>query len=509
MKSYFAYIRVSTVKQGDHGSSLQEQRSAIESYAQHHGLTISAWFEETETAAKQGRREFNRLTNLLRKNKASGVIIHKIDRSARNLKDWAGLGELIDAGIEVLFAHEGLDMQTRGGRLAADIQAVVAADYIRNLRDEVRKGFYGRLKQGYYPLPAPHGYVDCGKARVKDIHPVEGPLVRQTFEFYATGKFSLTTLALHMAELGLVTATGKPLVRNAMALLLHNPFYIGLIHIRRTGEIFEGKHTPLISKALFDKVQAISAGRFYPRIEKNEFMFRRLIKCQRCQRSLTGERQKGHVYYRCHDYGCRRVAVKEPALDEFTAQELSYLWFEGEDLRDFRDLLKQQVAKEQADQADLTTHIERDIGLIDQRIARLTDLLIDLSIDKTTYNERKTDLLARKRNLQDRLQNADNLSFWKIVAERFERGLDAYLGYINGNDAEKRDAVQIVSSNFIVDGKQPILPMFFPFNEIRNWSKSTNGAPYQAAVRTSDLIERLAANDNEEVIRSLQSPSSP
>src|SRR5262245_29293665 len=143
MKSYYAYIRVSTIKQGEQGTSLAEQQSAIEAYAARHGLRITAWFREMETAAKHGRRQFAPLTKLLRAGKADGVIIHKIDRSARNLRDWAGLGELIDAGIEVLFAHEGLDLTTRGGRLAADIQAVVAADYVRNLREETRKGFYG------------------------------------------------------------------------------------------------------------------------------------------------------------------------------------------------------------------------------------------------------------------------------------------------------------------------------------------------------------------------------
>ncbi len=53
---------------------------------------------------------------------------------------------------EVHFANESLDLQSRGGRLSADIQAVVAADYIRNLREETRKGFYGRLKQGLCPM---------------------------------------------------------------------------------------------------------------------------------------------------------------------------------------------------------------------------------------------------------------------------------------------------------------------------------------------------------------------
>ena len=44
--SDIGYIRVSTVKQGEHGSSLQEQRDAIASFATRHGFTISEWFEE-------------------------------------------------------------------------------------------------------------------------------------------------------------------------------------------------------------------------------------------------------------------------------------------------------------------------------------------------------------------------------------------------------------------------------------------------------------------------------
>ena len=103
-------------------------------------------------------------------------------------------------GIELHFAHESIDLSSRGGRLSADIQAVVAADYIRNLRDEVRKGFYGRLKQGLYPLHAPLGYVDNGGGQVKTIDPLRGPLVVQAFELYSTGQWSLST-----CEAGIVT----------------------------------------------------------------------------------------------------------------------------------------------------------------------------------------------------------------------------------------------------------------------------------------------------------------
>ena len=69
-----------------------------------------------------------------------GLIIHKVDRGARSLRDWADIGDLIDAGVDLRFAHDDLDLSTRGGRLTADIQAVIATDYIRNLREEVKKG---------------------------------------------------------------------------------------------------------------------------------------------------------------------------------------------------------------------------------------------------------------------------------------------------------------------------------------------------------------------------------
>ena len=162
MKSCFAYIRVSTTRQGAAGVSLQEQRRAILEYASKRGITVAEWFEEQVSAAKRGRPVFTRLVKLLKSKKSTGIIIHKIDRGARNLRDWADMAELMDRGIEVHFAHESIDLHTRNGRLSADILAVVAADYIRNLREETFKGIQGRLRQGLFPFAAPVGYRRYG-----------------------------------------------------------------------------------------------------------------------------------------------------------------------------------------------------------------------------------------------------------------------------------------------------------------------------------------------------------
>src|SRR5579871_1200053 len=207
-KPVFGYIRVSTVKQGQHGVSLQEQRDAILRYASHNGMEIISWFEEQETAAKRGRPVFTKMLKLLRQGKAKGVVLHKIDRGARNLKDWADIADLSDAGIEVHFANESIDLHSRGGRLSADIQAVVAADYIRNLKEETRKGFYGRLKQGLYPLPSPIGYLDMGSGKPKEPDPKTAPLVKRAFELYATGHYTLDTLPAELHTLGLLAGNG-------------------------------------------------------------------------------------------------------------------------------------------------------------------------------------------------------------------------------------------------------------------------------------------------------------
>ena len=230
-------------------------------YAQRNHLDISDWFEEKQTAAKQGRPVFGQMLQLLKRSKAGGVIIHKIDRSARNLKDWADLGELIDRGIDVHFANESMDLHSRGGRLSADIQAVVAADFIRNLSEETKKGLRGRLKQGIYPGPAPLGYLDKGPGKAKEPDPVRAPLIRIAFELYASGQHNLNTLVEELHRLGLRNRNGNRVTRTGFSHLLNNPFYIGLIRVNTNGEMFSGSHQPLISKALFDRVHAILKGK--------------------------------------------------------------------------------------------------------------------------------------------------------------------------------------------------------------------------------------------------------
>lgn len=465
MKAYLGYVRVSTVKQGERGSSLVEQRSAIEAYATRNNLTISSWFEERETAAKGGRRVFNTMLAELRRRRAIGVIIHKIDRSARNLKDWATLGELVDAGVEVHFSHETLDLRSRGGRLAADIQAVVAADYVRNLRDEVLKGFYGRLKQGFYPLPAPLGYLDRGKAEFKVIDPIRGPLVREAFELYGTGNYSLDVLAALMGEKGLRTLKHRSLSRSALAMLLHNTFYYGTITIRSRNEVFDGGHEPLIPKSLYDRAQWVMSGRAAIFETVHNFPYRKLIVCQSCKRFLTGELQKGNVYYRCHGKGCREPSVRQDRLEETIFDALRSLRLADDELGDLHACAEAYLEQSKVERAAKRDQNHRDLALAEDRLQKLTDGYLDGVVDKETYTLRRVALVDERETLREAIRTPEATETEKTAAI-LQIADDARARFPTATTDERRQFLQALASGLSAGGGRLQLDLRFPFDHI-------------------------------------------
>ena len=453
MKSYLAYVRVSTQRQGTHGSSLQEQRSAIEAYAARNGLRIAQWYEERETAAKSGRRVFRRMLSEAARRKAAGIVVHKIDRSARNLRDWAELNELIDRGLEVHFAHDALDLSSRGGRLSADIQAVVAADFIRNLREETRKGFYGRLKQGVYPLSAPIGYLDMGKGKPKALDPAKAPLVRLAFEMYATGEYNFEELGEELFKRGLRGRAGNRVSKNGLTTMLNNPFYVGLIHIRKTNELFQGAHAPLLSKSLYDRVQAVLRGERLGIEWKHDFAFRRAIRCVACSRHLIGERQKQlYIYYRCHSSA--HACVSESVVEKAVRESFQLLTLTDEEVGDIRDLVAEDnemlIKAEREREAALTLSIAK----ADERIARLTDALVDGLIDKGVFDERKARALTERASVSEELANARSSgSFRDFVIRNVELANTAYFQYETGDLYARRELLAKARSNFRAEGK--------------------------------------------------------
>ncbi len=456
---------------------------------------MSEWFEEQQTAAKRGRPIWNRMLKLLRTGKAQGVVIHKIDRSARNLKDWADLGELSDQGIEVHFANESLDLNSRGGRLSADIQAVVAADYIRNLREEAKKGIYGRLKQGFYPFRAPIGYLDNGAAKPKTIDPVSGPLVKKVFELYATARFGIVELSDEMFRRGLRNRLGTKVSRNGMSVLLNNPFYIGLIRIKKTNQMFQGNHEPLISKTLFEDAQDILSGRFNTRARHHEFLFRRVVKCKLCGYSMIGETQKGRVYYRCHTRACPTTGIREDVIESVVRRNLARLQINETEKQFFAQQIAELKGNWVKQREEGITALTMKLQQVSERLARLTDAYIDNALEKDLFEERKAAILFERREIEEGLSALKNNA--RSIPEEIQKFLElagnAFLLYQSAILEKRRRLVKSISSNLAVHEKNVEFAFEVPFNEIANREKDIDGRPSKGCSRTaSDLLERLS-----------------
>lgn len=482
MKKVYGYLRVSSAKQGE-GVSLIAQKDAIIRYAAQCNLDIIEWFEEKETAAKQGRPIFTTMMNCLREGKAIGVIIHKIDRSARNLKDWSDLGTLIDQGVEVHFAHESLDLQARGGRLSADIQAVIAADYIRNLRQEAIKGIYGRLKQGIYPFQAPTGYLNNGGGKYKTIDPIQAPLVKMAFELYATKQYTLHTLAEYMERMGLKNIKGKGVSKKCLSIILNNQFYIGVIKVK--GMSFNGGHEPVISPGLFKQVQMILIGNTNQKVNKHDFKFRKLLSCHVCGHTLTAELQKGCVYYRCHTRACITKGLREVTIENLLLKAFASAELYPEESATLDTLLQETEQHWVEKQQEMLNAVKLQAGQINQKIERLTDCYLEGGIDKDTYENRKTKLLVECKTKEATektiLREMDKI--FARVRRFFELAKDLKKSYEIGNLEEQREFIEIVTSNLQVEGRKLIISMQSPFLELSKRWFLTSGAPQQPKLR--------------------------
>ena len=478
-KDFFSYIRVSTARQGEHGVSLKEQQDAISRHAQRNGLRIARSFEERETAARRGRPIFSQMIRMLRRGEARGVVIHKIDRGARNLKDWADLGELIDTGVEVHFANESIDLNTRGGRLSADIQAVVAADYIRNLRDETKKGIYGRLKQGIYPFFAPIGYLDRGAGNPKVPDPERAPLIIQSFQLYASGNYALPRLIDEMHTRGLRNRAGTKLSLKGMSTILNNPFYTGVIRIRKTGEFFPGKHQPLVTTKLFNTVQDILRGKTVPRVIKHDFVFRKLVRCRECNSTLIAEVQKQHVYYRCHNRQCGTKTTREERIDSTVAGAFAPLRLDEEEMNYVRQWFANAQANQEAHRAKELETARLNLAHVRDRLGRLTDAYIDGAIDKSMLEERRSTLLFDEAGLKKRVAELESGNYDTLA--RLEKFLELVQAASNlykiALPLEKRDFVKKFTSNLGVERDCVVLELKNGVQLIANRQISIGSSP--------------------------------
>ena len=279
-KRAVSYLRVSTREQArrggrDEGFSIPAQRAANKRKALAMGAIIAKEFVEGGVSATTTRRPaLQSMLTYLEEETAAGraidyVIVHKLDRLVRNRYDDTTLGRRFDElGVRLVSTSENID-QTPGGLLLHGIMASIAEFYSANLSNEVKKGMDEKVRSGGCIGRAPLGYrnttthINGQEARTVTVDDQRAPLVTWAFRAYATGQWTLKSLAAELEARGLTTAPTaklpeKPLSVQSLDKLLRNTFYIGQVTYR--GAVYQGNHQPLISREVFDAVQLVLAG---------------------------------------------------------------------------------------------------------------------------------------------------------------------------------------------------------------------------------------------------------
>ncbi|HEV7564373.1 MAG TPA: recombinase family protein [Microbacteriaceae bacterium] len=328
------YARVSSFGQlgrdGDEdGYSLPAQVEACKREALQRGATpIKVYMERAESAKTDDRPV---LQAMLRELPALGVkylIVHKVDRLARNRLDDATLYQrIVGMGITLVSATENID-ETPAGRLMHGMLASFAEYYSNNLATEVKKGLRRKHEQGGTPHRPPIGYrskrewVSGQDIRTVEIDPERAPLVRLAFGLYATGLWTTRRLAAHLTEQGLRSRATRrhperPLTASRIQELLRNSYYIGVV--TWDGRSYPGKHDKLIDQETFDTVQALLAAAKVggDRPQVHQHYLRGSVFCEKCHGRLLYGRHQGrsrhYEYFCCNNRTVRGRAVQCPS----------------------------------------------------------------------------------------------------------------------------------------------------------------------------------------------------
>jgi hypothetical protein len=183
---------------------------------------------------------------------------------------------------------------------------------------------------GLWPMLAPLGYLN---PKVMDqkcqmtIDPLRAPTIKKMFERVADEDYSGRRLYNWLRfELNFYTRGNKPLTLSGIYRILDNPFYYGTFEYPKdSGNWYQGKHEPLITKELFEKVKARLKRDNITRGNK-EFTFTKLFTCGYCGSGISAEEKwkilkdgtsARYLYYGCSrgkDRNCKNKYIREEEL---------------------------------------------------------------------------------------------------------------------------------------------------------------------------------------------------
>jgi DNA invertase Pin-like site-specific DNA recombinase len=329
---YCLYARKSTESEERQVLSIDSQIKEMLELAEREGLEIVAMKRESHSAKEQGQRPvFNEIVDEIKAKKYNAILTWAPDRISRNAGDLGKIVDLMDAGL----LHE---IRTYGQKFSNNpnekfllmilgSQAKLEND---NRGVNVKRGLRTRAEMGLWAGTAPLGYLNQRhmdrKCQVV-IDPDRAPIVKKMFEKVAYEKWSGRKVYNWLRfEANFYTRGNKPLTLSGVYRVLTHSFYYGVFERpKNSGNWYQGKHEPIITKELFDQVQA-QLKRDNIQRENKEFAFTKLFTCGYCGSGISAEEKwkdlkdgthAKYIYYSCsraRDRNCKNKYIREEEL---------------------------------------------------------------------------------------------------------------------------------------------------------------------------------------------------
>ena len=402
------YTRVSSAKQMD-GLSLEVQMKGANEYAERLKLIVREYFGGTyESAAKDERKEFQRMLAYLKKTKykISKILVYSLERFSRNDNSiWLSI-QLRKLGIEIISTTQPIDTTNPAGVMQQKMLFMFGEMDNALRRQKCMAGVKEHLIQGDWVTAAPVGYdtVKHNKER-KIVANDTGLIIKKMFYWKAKERMPNVEIQKRIKSYGLNYSLRR------IGEILTNPFYCGkMVHRALEGEVVDGKHEKIVSEAIFLEANNIMAEKklgLQTKKERPEIALKRFMRCAACNRPMRGYIAKGWdvPYYKCNTPGCKCNRNANEVNNKFAKM------LEGYSIdKTFFPLIKEQLyltfQDHNAGLEESEEMISRQLTGIRQKLERLEERFILEELTGELYNKYKAKFEKETEELE--AQKANN-----------------------------------------------------------------------------------------------------
>lgn len=469
MKTSYIYIRVSTDEQAQAGYSIDNQKRSCLEYAQMYEYHIKRIFiDDGRSARTTDRPAFQELLGVIKEQPVDAVIIYKIDRFARNVGDFSRLRkEFKNMGIKLLSVSENGDV-TEGliGNIFASVAEWESDVNGQRTRDALMQKFRG----GWQPTPPPTGYRSVGgngERKTCEPNPSVAPIIKELFELYATGNYSVLQIQDWLADKNIISKNGTSLGHSVIHNILTNPFYYGLI--RWHGESKIGKHQSIITKELYDVCQYVLAKHrnFLIRKRVHNYLLRGFIYCAECGVRYTAEPHKinskeknGKIdYYHCQKLnrnGCPAPYVEVTELEKQAEDEFKKMQFSQEFIEAVIRKTRERLEENRRNSSSIKQAVINQKTALETKRNKLEDALLDGTVDRETFKRKHAEIQEKIMNLDMQIQDIESKSRIDInlIEEVLAFTRNIYQAYTEAPPFLKRHYLRFFFEKLLVKNKR-------------------------------------------------------